>query len=531
MYAQCCMAKSKLIAKLDLIKKALYIWIVQYHFVIPRDILEMYVRKFRHESDNIEKFSASYFDPENQDEYHQWLSYQSYKETYKMLADISYLKESEFLSLDGIETDYICLCGKQVSFYDEFYHYVSECENYDVLYFDHDRKDKDGNRYDPYLKPDFSYNTLRGFNYIGNCFAVRTELMKQFDGQKWNLYRWLLELSDQNVRFGHIQKILYSDNAKETDESETVREYLQDHNIKADVTENPDQKSYIVHYEVSGTPKVSLIIPTRDGKDVLKVCIDSIYEKTTYPNFEIVIADNGSEKVETLSYFREIQNEHDNIKVIRLECPFNFSYINNRAVEASDGEYIVLLNNDTSVVTPDWLEQMLGYAQRDNVGSVGVKLWYPDGSIQHGGVIVGKGGAAAHRYYRCEHDEKGYLHTLDVPNDVSCCTAACLMTSRKCWDEMHGLNEELTVQFNDVDYGLRLHEAGYFNVFLPNVELIHYESKSRGIDKKKDAVKRFFEEVNWFQDTYGKYIEHDPFYNDNFDKSYDYKLKVGTDSN
>ena len=525
------MAKTKLLEKMELIKKALYVWVVQYHFVIPRDILNMYIKKFRQESENIAIYSNRYFDPKNSKEYNKWLSYQSYKQTYKYLADISYIKEQETLSLEGIDTDYVCLCGKQIIIYDEFYSYVDNCEKYDVLYFDHDQKDKNETRHDPVLKPDYSYNTLMGFNYIGNCFIVKTKLMKQFEGQKWNAYRWLLKLSDQNTSFGHIQKVLYADNAASEDESKTVMEYLEEQQIKAGVTVNDDGTAHTVYYDIIGEPQVSLIIPTKDGKNVLKTCIDSIFEKTTYKNFEIIIADNGSRKSETLQYFREIQELHDNIKVIRLEGPFNFSYINNRAVEESAGDYIVLLNNDTSVLTEDWLEKMLGYAQRSNVGSVGVRLWYPDGTIQHGGIIVGKGGAAAHRYYRCPHDEEGYIHTLDVPNDVSCCTAACLMTSRKLWDEVKGLNEELTVQFNDVDYGLRLYEKGYFNVFLPGVELIHYESKSRGIDKKKEAVERFFQEVNWFKDIYGEYIEHDPFYNDNLDKNYDYMLKVGTGNN
>ncbi|MBQ3461159.1 MAG: glycosyltransferase family 2 protein [Solobacterium sp.] len=523
------MAKSKLLAKLELVKKALYIWAVQYHFVIPKDILKMYIRKFTHESENISKYANRYFDPASKEEYNQWLSYQEYPKT--DFDDIAFLSEQDILNLSSVETGYVCLYGKDVTFYDTFKGCLSFCKDYDVLYFDHDHQDADGNRCDPEIKPDFSYNTLRGFNYIGNCVVVKTELMKQFEGQKWNIYRWLLELSDQKVRFGNVQKVVYCDRGAETSQAETLESYLQEHQIDAQVYRNPDGISHTVRYSVEGNPKVSLIIPTRDGKDVLKVCIDSIYEKTTWPNFEIIIADNGSIKEETLTYFREMEKAHDNIKVVRLDCPFNFSYINNRAVEQSSGDYIVLLNNDTSVVTEDWLERMLGYAQRENVGSVGVKLWYPDGSIQHGGVIVGKGGAAAHRYYRCEHNEKGYLHTLDVPNDVMCCTAACLMTSRRCWNEMNGLNEDLTVQFNDVDYGIRLYEAGYFNVFLPDVELIHYESKSRGIDKKKEAVERFFQEVNWAKETYGKYIEHDPFYSDNFDKNYDYKLKAGTGSN
>ena len=214
-----------------------------------------------------------------------------------------------------------------------------------------------------------------------------------------------------------------------------------------------------------------------------------------------------------------------------LNIPFNFSIINNKAVEYSHGEYVVLMNNDTEVITKDWLEKMLGYAQQENVGSVGVKLYYGDDSIQHGGIITGKGGGFAHRYYRKAHDEKGYMHTLDIPNDVACCTAACLMVSKKKYLEVGGMNEELTVQFNDVDLGLKLLEHGYFNVFIPNVELYHYESKSRGIDKDPKAVERFMSEVNYAKENYAKWLVHDPFYNDNFDKNYDYMLIVGTGSN
>ena len=246
---------------------------------------------------------------------------------------------------------------------------------------------------------------------------------------------------------------------------------------------------------------------------------------------EIVIVDNNSEEEASFAYFEQLQKEHGNVHVHRLEIPFNFSAINNRAVEWSNGEYIVLMNNDTEVITCDWLERMLSYCQKENVGSVGVKLYYGDGTIQHGGVITGKGGGFAHRYYRKPHDDKGYMHTLDVPNDVACCTAACLMVPKKKYLEVGGMNESLTVQFNDADLGLKLLEKGYFNVFLPDVELYHYESKSRGIDKDKKAVERYVSEVQYAKDHYGKWIEHDPFYNDNFDKNYDYMLKVGTGSN
>ena len=292
-----------------------------------------------------------------------------------------------------------------------------------------------------------------------------------------------------------------------------------------------DEDCAHVSYPLVGTPLVSIMIPTKDGKEDLQRCINSIYHKSTYKNFEIVIIDNNSEKEETFEYFETLKKEHDNITIQRLEIPFNFSKLNNEAVNISKGEYVVLLNNDTEIITENWLEKMLSYAQRDNVGSVGVKLYYGDGTIQHGGVISGKGGGFAHRYYRKPHDEIGYMHTLDIPNDVVGCTAACLMLSKKKYLEVGGMNEELTVQFNDVDLAIKLLNQGYYNVFLPDVELYHYESKSRGIDKNKDAVNRFFDEVKYAEEHYGEWLEHDPYYNDNFDKNYDYMLKVGTGSN
>ena len=530
---------SRLKAKFELIKKALQKWIVDYHFVIPPAILKQYVHKFFHENANINKYSVRYFDPQDPEQYTQWLALQSYDDMKADLSDIAFVSVGKSIEtsvsvrtiseLPDLKEQYICFLGKGVKLYPEAYSYLSECHKYDLMYFDNDTE-KDGHRCDPVLKPDLSYNTLRGFNYIGNCWVVKKDLLRPLVEKYEDPYRWLLELSDRDIHVGHIEKILYCDNESIPNQDDVLKAYFDDHGIQADVHVNEDRISRTVWYHFNNE-KVSIVIPTKDGMDVLKVCIDSIYEKTTYRNFEIIIADNGSEKEETLQYFQQLEKEHENLHVIRIECPFNFSLINNRAVEKASGDYIVMLNNDTSVITPDWLEKMLSYCTRDNVGSVGVKLWYPDDTIQHGGVIIGKGGAAAHRYYRCPHDQKGYLYTLEIPNDVSCCTAACLMVKRSVWDELHGMNEDLPVQFNDVDLEIRVMKAGYYNVFLPMVELYHYESKSRGIDKKKSAVDRYVMEVEHAKSNWADLIEHDPFYNDNFDKNYDYKLVVGTGSN
>ena len=523
------MEDSKFRSKLELAKKALHVWAVQYHYVIPKDILKMYVHKFFHERKNISEYGARFFDPADPEQYRKWLDTRKIPEKQKKFPDMILVKESDVYSSGNTDCKYVCIMSKGCHPYRWFADSITKYG--DVIYFDHDSRSEQENRSNPVLKPDYSYDTLRSFNYIGRCFVAKTEVMKQFEGQKWNPYEWLLKLSDQNVSFTHISEIAYSDNKPLTCEKETLTKYLEESGTEAEVAVNPDGISCTVNYALKEKPLVSILIPTKDSVSVLKRCVDSVTGKSTYENYEIIIGDNRSEQQETLDYLESLQSGHDNCHVVRIDSDFNFSLINNRMAEEAKGDYFVLLNNDTEVITPDWLEKMLSYAQRDNVGSVGAKLYYEDGTIQHAGVITGKGGAAAHRWYRAEHDQKGTLYTLEAPNDVACCTAACLMTSRICWEEMNGLNEELTVQFNDVDYGLRLLKAGYFNVFLPGVELYHYESKSRGIDKDKKSVERFFEEVNWFKENYGEYIEHDPFYNDGYDKNYDYKLIAGTGSN
>ncbi len=530
-------------SKWGLIKKALYIWIVQYHGIIPKEILKGYIHKYKHESENIAKYGKRFFDPSVREEYQQWLSYQQEPVSENTFEDITIIGKNvgvinkrglravsmEHLDLRDIDTTYVCLASENVHLYPTFFAVLNELDDCDIVYFDHDLRDENG-RYHPVCKPDFSYDTLHGFNYIGNLVIVKKSVLEQFSGKVIDMYRWLLELSDQSVCWKHISKICYGDSQEEKFDFSTLQDYFETKNQNV-VLEDLGDCAY-VHYPVVGSPKVSIVIPTKDGKEILKTCVDSILNRSTYENYEILIIDNKSEKEETISYFHALQSEHDNIHVERMEVPFNFSLLNNRMIlNHATGEYVVLLNNDTEIITCDWLEKMLSYAQLEHVGSVGVKLYYGDGTIQHGGVIAGKGGGFAHRYYRKPHDEKGYLHTLEVPNDVFCCTAACLMIPMVKYREVGGMNEEMAVQFNDVELGIKLLEKGYCNVFLPDVELFHYESKSRGIDKKQEAVDRYVEEVEFVQRHFGSYIEHDPYYNDAFDKNYDYMLKSGTGSN
>lgn len=512
---------------LGLAGKAARIIFQQYHGRIPRQMLRQYVHKFRHERQNIKRYGQRFYNPEVQQEYKKWLSFQPIAKGNRITIDS--VQNQDVLSLKNVHTDYVLVIDGDVQFYENMYGFWRQPVEYDLIYSDYDHIDVNGQRFGPCLEPDYSYDTLRGFNYIGPCFAVRTALLKRFEGQPWDPYSWLLNLTKDYPRVKHVSHILYGTTENEKNGYEALKSSLSD--VPCVIEHNPDGITNTVHYTVQGEPLVSIIIPTRDGISVLDTCLSSIFAKTTYHNFEIIICDNDSRQMESLSYFSRIQQMHANIHVIRTPGKFNYSRINNLGVEVSHGDYLVLLNNDTSVISENWLEEMLGYVQQKHVGAVGVMMYYPDDTIQHAGVITGKGGTFAHRYYRCPRDIKGYDHTLDIPYNLSCVTAACMMVSRQKFEEVHGFSEGLTVQYNDCDFCLRLYKQGYFNVFLPQVKMYHYESKSRGLDRSTESMQRYQQEVECVKKTWGCFIKHDPFYNDQYDKNYDYRLICGTGSN
>jgi|GEM_PF-838901 len=454
-------------------------------------------------------------DAKKAEEYQMWLKNQQYRK-FGIFKNITYISADETfkynrakticmkkLDLSKISTDYVCFVGSKCRLYKQFQYYVSECEHHDILYFDNDQLIPNGERRNPQLKPDYSYDTLHAVNYIGHVFVAKKDILKEMDGTDIDLYQYLLKLSYITKDFGHISSILYSDN-----------------DIKI---ENNKQNEYTLEIN----PLVSIIISTKDHVQDLNSCLQSIYEKTAYKNFEIIIINNNSEKQESFQYFTKIEKEHENLRVAALNCEFNYSYINNYAVKnLAKGEYILLLNNDTKVVTKDWLQRMLCYASYENVGSVGALLMFPDNTIQHAGIIMGKGGIAGHAYSGAPVSTEGFGFELKVPYNVSCSSAACLMVEKKKYLKLNGLNETLKVAFNDVDFGLRLLKAGYRNVFLPNVKLYHYESKSRGVDKSAEQLKRYYSECDYMKNKWHKYIVKDPFYNINFSRDNDYSLYI-----
>jgi glycosyltransferase involved in cell wall biosynthesis len=404
-----------------------------------------------------------------------------------------------------------------------------------LLYSDEDKIDERGRRFNPYFKSDFSYDLFLSQNMINHLAVFRTELVSQVGrlriglegSQDWDLaLRCIERLNPGEIR--HIPHVLYhwravpSSTALGAGEKSyavqagqrAVSEHLARSRIKAAVEPAPDLPNYNrVRLALSRNPKVSLIIPTRNGKDILSRCIDSIKE-TRYAPYEILIVDNGSDDPETLKYLDEL-SQSGKAKILRYPKPFNYPAINNFAVSQAEGEIIVLLNNDTEVISPDWLYELVSHACRPEVGAVGALLLYPDGSIQHGGIIL-VGGVAGHAFKALPRHSGGYFSQALLCRDVSAVTAACLAVRKSLYQEVGGLDaDNLPVAFNDVDFCLRLREKGYLNVYTPYAELYHFESKTRGDDLSGEKRDRFKREVAYMKRRWGALLSNDPYYNPN----------------
>ena len=267
---------------------------------------------------------------------------------------------------------------------------------------------------------------------------------------------------------------------------------------------------------MQGTPLVSIVIPNKDEKDTLKACLESIKEKTTYPSYEIVIVENNSQTSEIFEYYKEI-NGKDGIRVVTWKEPFNYSKINNFGFQYAKGDYVICLNNDITVITPSWIEEMLGYCQRPGTGIVGVRLYFPDDTIQHAGIIVGMGGCAGSLFVGMNRKRTGYMHKAALVQDLSAVTAACMMVKREAFEAAGGFEESLAVAFNDVDFCLKVRRAGYLVVYNPYAELYHYESKTRGLEDSPEKQRRFQSEIEYMRCHWLDILKKgDPYYNRNF---------------
>ena len=420
----------------------------------------------------------------------------------------------------------------------EVVNFINKYPNAEFLYSDEDKIDESSNRYDAYFKPDFAPDTLRCQNYICHFSIFKKELMDKLKGfkadydgaQDYDIFLRMSEVtSPENIK--HIPKILYhwrvhndstaklNSNAKNY-AFEAGKKAIEDHlkrvGLEGTVSEGCIDGIYRVDYKVIGNPKVSIVIPNKDGKEILDVCIKSILEKTTYNNYEIVVVENNSVTEEIFEYYEELE-KNEKIRVVKYPNKgFNYSAIINFGVKNSTGEYIVQLNNDTELITPNWLEIMLGFVQRDDVGACGVKLYFPDETIQHAGIIVGIGGIAGNRFKSIPKDGHGYFAKESMIENLSAVTAACIMTSKSIYEEVNWMNEKLAVAFNDVDFCLKIREKGYLIVYNPFVEFWHYESKSRGQENTPEKIKRFQGEICTFEQRWGDILETgDPYYNIN----------------
>lgn len=408
---------------------------------------------------------------------------------------------------------------------------LNEDKTLDFIYSDEDKTDEEGKEFfEPHFKPDWSPDTLRSYNYICHFTVFRRSLLqkvgnfnKEFDGsQDYDLF---LRLTETTNKIYHISKILYhwrvhrnstagSLSAKEYT-IDAARRALQAHlnrqGIKGKIEPGLVIGTHRVSYEIEGNPKVSIIIPTKDHIDDLSQCINSI-KQSTYSNYEIIIVENNSTEKATFKYYEEIKKE-DNIKIVVWEKEFNYSAINNYGIQFAEGEYFILLNNDIEIITPNWIEEMLMHCQRKEVGIVGSKLYYPDDTIQHAGVIIGIGGVAGHSHKYFGRDDNGYFSRLKIIQNLSAVTAACLMVRKDVFNSVNGLDEAFKVAFNDVDFCLRVREKNKLVIFTPYVEAYHHESKSRGAEDTPEKVERFQGEVKRFYSRWGAY-RRDPYYNE-----------------
>lgn len=389
--------------------------------------------------------------------------------------------------------------------------------------------------YMPHYKPDYAPDTLRANNYICHFTAFDKSLLDKVGGFRKECegsqdFDMVLRLTEQAKKIVHIPKILYYWRAHAGSVAETVgakpyvieaaHRAVEDHlkrvGLEGTVLDTSVPSMYRLHYEIKDDPLVSIIIPNYEHKSELKICLESLYGKSTYRNFEVIVVENNSKSEEIFKYYEEIQKRWKNLKVVTWDKHFNYSAINNFGAKFASGEHLLLLNNDTEVIAPDWIQEMLMYSQRNDVGAVGAKLYYPDDTIQHAGLGIGLLTLAGHYHRNFRRTHPGYMGRLAYAQNLSGVTAACMMIRKSVWDEVGGLDETFEVAFNDVDLCMRIRKANYLIVWTPFAELYHYESKSRGSDDAPEKRARFVGEVERFQKRWKKELEEgDPYYNPN----------------
>ncbi len=413
---------------------------------------------------------------------------------------------------------------------------LNEHPEADAVYTDEDKVSMDGRHYfDPHFKSDFNLFRFRENNYICHIFAVRKTVAEkaglfrpEFDGaQDYDFIFRCCEASRETV---HIPKALYhwrchmestaADPSSKAYAYEAGRRAVEEHykrlEIPAEVelTERPGW--YRSRVKIQGKPLISIIIPNKDHIGDLELCLSSLTERSTWDNYEVLVVENNSEKEETFAYYKKLPEKYPKARVLVWEKEFNYSAINNFAAEKAAGDYLLFLNNDVEILTPEWIEEMLMICQQRDVAAVGAKLYYPDDTIQHAGVVLGLGGIAGHIMCRASREDAGYFGRMISVQEISAVTAACMLVKKSDFQAVGGFDESFRVAFNDIDLCMKMRAENKKVVFTPHAELYHYESKSRGLEDTPEKQFRFDKEVKRFQEKWGKELEKgDPYYNPN----------------
>ena len=462
---------------------------------------------------------------------------------YKFLNGNKGISGNSNAALDLATGDYIALLDHDdilpmFSLF-EIINTINKDKEAEFIYTDEDKlMEYKENRLGPHFKPGYGPDTLRSYNYICHFSIFKKSLMdrlvgfnSEFDGSQD--YDLILRATEQANKIIHISKILYNWRMNEDSVAlnssakpyayeaakKAITASLKRQNIEAEVLDSKIMGLYRIKYKVQGEPKVSIIILNKDHVKELKNCITSI-EKSSYKNYEILIIENKSENSKTFEYYDTLK-EIQNIKVLKYDIKenekFNYSKLNNYGVENSNGEYILLLNNDIEIISNEWLEEMLGICQRKDVGAVGAKLIYPDSKIQHAGVVLGLTGIAGHVNSLMGKDEIGYMGRIMIQQNFNAVTGAMLMVSKENYIKVGKLDEDFAVAYNDIDFCLKLRELGKVNVYDPYVEAIHYESRTRGYEDTDEKKQRLKDESNKLKEKWMKYFEkEDEYFNINF---------------
>jgi GT2 family glycosyltransferase len=416
---------------------------------------------------------------------------------------------------------------------------INENPDVDLIYTDEDKLQDDKYHVEPFFKPDWSPDFLNSCNYITHFATIKKDIMLDVGGftlgtqgaQDWDLF---LKITKKTDKIYHIPKILYTWRKSATstamsadtkpyayiNQKKVLRKSVADRGLNASVDAHPALGFWRVKYVVEGNPLVSIIIPTKDNYKLIKQCVDSIIEHTTYPYFEIVIVDTGSTDEKVKSYYKSLLDSEQSVRILNWKKKFNFSAVCNYGAENANGEYFVFLNNDTEVITHDWIQGLLEHAQRPQNGMVGAKLLFPNETVQHAGVVLSERDIAFHPFYGQNPfiDIFNYIYIANIRN-VSAVTAACSMVSREKFLEVGGFDTELRVTYNDVDLCLKLRQQGYNNVYMPFVELFHYESMSVGRIDTDDRDKKEFEAAKALMlKRWKSYLQRDPYYSDVFEQ-------------